>query len=303
LRIFDHLKTWATATDVARRLEIHAGKTALFLDSLTACGYVRKFCGRFRNSQMANQYLFSGSGQYQGRVFKAMSHMRLQGLDRLADLLRGDDPESFRLQDESVWSRAAEHLLDFQKSISPFIIDRLHALKDMSDRNSLLDLGGGPGYVGFAVLKEFPHMKGTLFDLPQVAEKARANAAAMNLLPRVRIIGGDYNKDGLGRGYDLVIAGRCLYYGDRLDCLMKRIAESMNKGGILFCMHEGLFNERTAPGDVVISRIGVALRGADVSFERGEMENAMAHAGLEILSIHNSDDPGGNTDLIVGRRP
>ena len=109
-----------------------------------------------------------------------------------------------------------------------------------------------------------------------------------------------YNRDELGSGYDLIIAGRSLYYADDLGRLLEKITAAMNPGAVFLCLHEGLCNERTGPAEVVLSRIGVALRGSDVSFERGELEEALCAAGLHIQALHNLDELGGNADLIVG---
>ncbi len=304
VRIFDLLHDWTAAARIADQLNTDAQRTALYLDGLVACGYLHKFMARYRNTGMAERYLVSDGEQYQGRVFLALSRMRLQHLDRLQELLQPETHDLFRLADETVWAQAAAHLTDFQKAIAPHILARLHAMAHISECRDLIDLGGGPGYIGFTVLQVFTHMRGVLFDLPAVVEQARRLAEAMQLEPpRVRFRAGDYNRDSLGGGYDLVIAGRSLYYAHDIAALMRAIAASMNPKGILLCMHEGLYNERTAPPEVVLSRIGVALRGSDVSFERGELENAITGAGLRIEALHNLDALGGNTDLIVGVRP
>lgn len=303
LDLFDHLHDWTRADAVAARLGANGRRTELLLDGLTACGYLRKFCGQYINTGTASRYLVSDSELYQGRVFLALSKLRLQGLDRLPELLREEDGRSLRLEAEGLWAKAADHLADFQKLIAPRIASLVSALPNADRFRRLLDLGGGPGCVGLTLLQAFPRLQGTLFDLPAVIAKARQQAAAMKLSQRMQFLAGDYNRDDLGSGYELVIAGRSLYYADDLGRLLDKIAAAMNPGAVLLCLHEGLSNERTRPADVVLSRIGVALRGSDVSFERGELENGLRAAGLRIQALHNLDELGGNADLIVGVRP
>lgn len=303
LQLFDHLRDWAGAGEVAARLDADQRRTALLLDGLTACGYLRKFCGQYMNAATTDRYLVSDADLYQGRVFMALSRLRLQGLDRLPELLRGEDRRTLRLEAEDLWAQAAEHLADFQKLIAPRIASLVSALPNADRFRRLLDLGGGPGGVGLGLLQAFPELEGTLFDLPAVIEQARRQAAAMQLAQRLQFLAGDYNRDDLGAGYDLVVAGRSLYYADDRGRLLAKIAAAMNSGGVLLCLHEGLCNERTRPAEVVLSRIGVALRGSDVSFERGELESGLLAAGLRIQCVYNLDELGGNADLIVGVKP
>ncbi len=303
MRLFDYLCHWTGAEEIAARMDTDHGKTELFLSGLTACGYLHKFCGRYVNTHTTALYLVSSGDLYQGHLFLSMSQMRLQGMDQLSTLLKPCEKPGFHLKAEDVWVRAWEHLLDFQKSIAPNLLSRIHALEGISGYRRLLDLGGGPGHVGISILQAFPVMTGVLFDLPGVVEKTSAHIAAMNMSKRFSPLAGDYNHDSLGRDYDLVIAGRSLYYAKNLDRLMDKIAGAMNHNATLLCMHEGLYNEKTAPAEVVLGRIGVALRGSDVSFERGEIEGAMERAGIGIRALHNLNAFGGNTDLIIGVKP
>lgn len=303
LQLFDHLRDWTQADAVAARLDTNGRRTGLLLDGLTACGYLKKFCGRYINAETASRYLVSDADLYQGRVFLAMSRLRLQGLDRLPDLLRAQDDRSVRLEAENLWAQATDHLADFQKLIGPRIANLLSALPNVATLRRMLDLGGGPGGVGLTLLQAFPRLQGILFDLPAVIAKARQQAAAMGLSQRMHFLAGDYNRDDLGSGYDLVIAGRSLYYAADPGRLLEKIAAAMNPGAVLLCLHEGLSNERTQPAQVVLSRIGVALQGSDVSFERGQLESGLHAAGLRIQALYNLDDLGGNADLLVGVKP
>jgi len=303
LELFDLLSSWTTAEEVAAVKHLDAAKAALFLDALTACGYVDKFAGRYINTLLAQQYLNSTSELYQGSVFRRMSALRLRGLDQLPELLRGGDVAALRLEAEAIWARASEHLIAFQKSIAAPLLARLDALGRMADVKRVLDLGCGPGHLGLSVKDVYPHVALTLLDLPAVMEKTRDYAAHHTADGTITFTAGNYNRDDLGGDYDLVIAARSLYYAEDLQRLMAKLFAAMRPGGVLLCVHEGLYNERTAPADVVISRIGVALRGSDVSLERGAQEQAMQRAGFRIDALHNDNSLGGNSDLVVGVRP
>lgn len=63
---------------------------------------------------------------------------------------------------------------------------------DFSGIGVLADIGGGNGSQISAVLRRRPAMRGILFDLPHVAERAAKNIAAAGLSERCEIVGGNF---------------------------------------------------------------------------------------------------------------
>jgi hypothetical protein len=63
---------------------------------------------------------------------------------------------------------------------------------DFSDIPVLADIGGGKGSVITTVLKKCPSMRGILFDLPGVVQRARANIQSAGLADRCQVIGGSF---------------------------------------------------------------------------------------------------------------
>jgi SAM-dependent methyltransferase len=61
-----------------------------------------------------------------------------------------------------------------------------------SDVRVLADLGGGNGSVLEAALRKYPALNGILFDLPGVADRARARFQCADLTGRSSVVGGDF---------------------------------------------------------------------------------------------------------------
>ena len=78
----------------------------------------------------------------------------------------------------------------------------------------LLDVGGGEGAFAQAVARRVPGLAVGLFDLPSVAARARERCAAAGLATRIEVRGGDFRRDPLPTGYDLMSLVRVLHDHD-----------------------------------------------------------------------------------------
>ncbi len=66
------------------------------------------------------------------------------------------------------------------------------AAYDFSDLGTLADIGGGNGSTLRAVLLKHPQLRGILFDLPAVVERARSQLAAAGFAERCALVPGDF---------------------------------------------------------------------------------------------------------------
>lgn len=99
----------------------------------------------------------------------------------------------------------------------------------------LLDVAGGEGRFLVAAAQAHPHLKLRLFDLPAVAERARARFAAQGLAGRSQVSGGDFLVDTLPRGADVATLIRVAHDHDdaRVMHLLRSIHAALEPGGTL----------------------------------------------------------------------
>lgn len=76
--------------------------------------------------------------------------------------------------------------------VTELILPALLKVYDFSPFRHAIDIGGGLGSLIAAVLRDQPHMRGTLYDLPYMAEAARSYLAGQGVLERCEIITGDF---------------------------------------------------------------------------------------------------------------
>lgn len=107
------------------------------------------------------------------------------------------------------------------------------AATSLSDVRRLMDVGGGEGVFLAAALRGTPGLRGVLFDLPAVAERARARLAAEGFDADVH--GGSFLDDPLPVGADAISLVRVLY--DHEDAvvrdLLARVRHALPPGGRL----------------------------------------------------------------------
>jgi len=99
----------------------------------------------------------------------------------------------------------------------------------------LLDVGGGEGAFLQAVAAAVPGLALELFDLPGVVERARQRLGSAGLAARVAVHGGDFTRDPLPAGADLITLVRVLHDHDEplVRHLLRAVHAALPIGGRL----------------------------------------------------------------------
>lgn len=82
--------------------------------------------------------------------------------------------------------------------------DAVQKAYDFTGINTVVDIGGGNGSQLIELLKAHPNMRGILFDLPHVIERAKQNFAAAGLTGRSELVAGSF--------FEFVPAGADAYF-------------------------------------------------------------------------------------------
>ena len=99
----------------------------------------------------------------------------------------------------------------------------------------LMDVGGGEGAFILAAAKRHPQLQFTLFDLPAVAERARARFSQAGLSARANAVGGSFLSDPLPAGADVISLVRIAHDHDdaSLRTLLRAAFAALAPGGTL----------------------------------------------------------------------
>ncbi len=97
----------------------------------------------------------------------------------------------------------------------PLVADEILDAYPLNKHRCLLDVGGGNGSFLIAAASRCPQLEMVLFDLPAVAQRASERFDALGLGARARAMGGDFLKDELPRGADVISLVRVIHdHGD-----------------------------------------------------------------------------------------
>lgn len=157
---------------------------------------------------------------------KAMVHHHGDLYADLSDpvaLLRGETGNA-RLN--SYWSYAtaedpaslsADDVADYSNLMAAsqqLIADEVLSAYSLKGHRRLLDVGGGDGTFAAAAAHAFPHLDVMTFDLPAVAQRASARFKEAGLENRASAVGGDFTREALPTGADIISLVRVLYDHD-----------------------------------------------------------------------------------------
>lgn len=161
--------------------------------------------GVYTSGPLARACLVPDAPFYMGRLLQREGAF-YNRWGHLTEAVRtGRRPEE-NVRDEAVanWVRDFElALFDLSRVYGPSIAAALELPADRPLR--VLDVGGGHGGYCMALADRYPNIRAKVFELPAAAAVARDLVENHGYADRIGVIEGDFQKESLGEGYDVVL--------------------------------------------------------------------------------------------------
>ena len=307
LGVFNHLSDPRSADDVTEAIGTHPGNTRLFLDGLAASDLVMKREGLYQNTPVTQAFLVEGSPSFLGQMFNFWTQMWDANLNALSKRVKEGPPPPSPEADmgsEEMWVQfAASNANTHRAGTAQQAVEIISGLPEFSSMRKMLDLSGGPGLIGIAIVASHPSMKGVIFDQPPIVKLAETFIKEYEMEDRMVVLGGDFNHDSIGDGYDLIWTRAMLNLNkDDIDSLMTKSYDALNPGGVFISFHDGMTHERTKPDIMVLSWLPIALMGQDMGLDQGFIADSMLRVGFKSVRSRTLDTPMGPMDLDIGRK-
>jgi cyclopropane fatty-acyl-phospholipid synthase-like methyltransferase len=230
-----------------RALAAHFGGSKvgweIFLNALCGMGLLRKRGEKYANTLVSSRYLSRGAA-----TFLLPGYDAWEAWGGLASaLVTGKRPTIQKpfFSDHRKAERLLQGLDLHAQEIAPYLIKKLA----LSRCRTMLDVGGGLGTYSIAICRFYPRLRATLVEHPDIFPLARRAVREAGMAKRVRVIGMDFSREALPRGFDAVFISNVLHaHGvDENRSLLRQLQGCLNPQGQLILRDVFMSRDRTAP--------------------------------------------------------
>ena len=292
-----------TEAAVARALDLTPTNAERLVTACVALGLLVRDGDRVRNAPDVARFLVEGEPTYAG-PWMLFSKPDWNEWGRLAGHLGRRDSVVLGKYAHGFTVEQARRYHEATYSIGMGAARRFARQVDLAGRRQILDLGGGSGCYCIVAAQRHPELRAIVFDLPPVVEVTREFIASHGLADRVTAQAGDFTRDPLPAGADVVIMASNLpqYSREIIQTVITRAFAALTPGGEMHLIGEMLDDGRSGPRDPALWGLAEALWGSTgVAHSVAECRAYFERAGARDVAVH--EFVAGVLTRVTGRRP
>ncbi len=266
--------------DVAGRLNADSRGVGMLLNALVALGLLARKNKAYINTPFGRSFLVKTSPRYMGHMIMHHHHL-VETWARLDQAVQSGKPvRKSSGPSESERKSFLMGMFNMAMSIAPHLVKEV----DLSGRERLLDLGGGPGTYAIHFCVENPELRATVYDLPTTAPYAKETIERFGVSDRVDFVAGDIVTQDIPGTYDVVWLSHLLHAMGPGTCrhIIDKTVSVLRPGGIIL-IHDFILNN-TLDGPVfpaVFSLNMLVNTEEGQSYSESQIADMMAKAGLK----------------------
>jgi SAM-dependent methyltransferase len=308
IRLFEALRSGERSPDaLASEIECDPRATMLLGNALVGLGLLLKDGGRYALSDAARRFLIEDSPEYLGGMIlfdealwatwgKLGDAIRTGRPARMPDMYQSDAHETSR------FIRAMDSLVR-ARGDAVWMAQRI----DLSGVQTMADLGGGPGTYLVEFLGRWPHLHGTLFDLPATLRVSRRilDESGAAVRERLALQELDYNRDEIPGPLDLIFMSNIIHSEDEAanSRLIAKCFHALAPRGRLIIKDHIMDSGLTVPsaGAVFSLYLLLTTNGRDYSFE--EVARWLHDAGFIDVGVEALPSPPFSSSMVLACKP
>jgi cyclopropane fatty-acyl-phospholipid synthase-like methyltransferase len=305
LGLFDALaEEPLTAAQVGSRLGLSEERTEKLITACAALELVERRGGRIANATDVDRFLVRGKPSYFGDYLVHFGKGSFSGWSRVAEHLTSSETSERRYYDLAQDPAEARSLTEAGYTGSQGTARRMARRFDFSPYHHLLDLGGGSGVYSIEACRQNPELRATVFDAPNVCAVTREFVEKAGLADRIDTVGGDFTRDPLPGGADVVLLCGNLhaYDSDTARLVIQKAYDVLPSGGGMILCDYMINAERTGPAVSAFLSVSLCFRGGTGKVhDAGEFRAYLEAAGFRVEKVE--EFVPGSLGWATARRP
>ncbi|MDR2301801.1 MAG: methyltransferase domain-containing protein [Deltaproteobacteria bacterium] len=284
-----------TVGDLAKTLGADGRGLGMLVTALTALGLLVRDDQGVGLTPEAARYLSENSGEYYGHALIHQANIMPAWLG-LAEAVKTGQRVTKASAAESGSDKTREDFLMAMYNNARYQAATVAKALDLGSRNSLLDLGGGPGTYAIEFCLQNPNLSAVIFDLPGSEPVAKKIMAKMGVADRVKFVAGDYNQDPLPKPFDAVFISQVIHQESPQGAaaLVAKAAGVLEKGGFLAIQDLYVDNDLTGPVTPALFSLNMLVNTiGGQAYTFAQVEDLMKKAGLSDIGLASAKLPPG----------
>jgi hypothetical protein len=287
---------------LAQELGVQENTLQLLLRVLSSKDIFREIeAGVFAHTELS-RYLqtdIPGSMASMAETIRADWQRKMWTPEALTYTLNTGNSASEHIFGEEVWSYLSKHPAEhamFSKaltSLSTVLNETFARVCDLTGLRSCVDVGGGKGSLLSALLRCYPELNGTLFDLPAVTQRAATHLTETCQPGRWTCLGGDFLQ-GVPAGADAYFLKQVLPDWSDKSCLqiLRNCRQAIAPGGKLFIIEYILPEPPNKPDPFIIMSMVFRQTSQQQQRTAPQLRALLERAGFAFvrLTATNSDN-------------
>jgi len=273
----------ASLDDLAAATGIPPRTLRISADAMMSLGLLQTEDGRYRNSAAAAAFLAGAPGPDLRPMLRFFDRVCYPLWTSLEDAVRNGEGRSqfsrFTEEQQQLFSAGVE-------AVTAPAAAALGTVYDFARHRRVLDIGGGTGSFLIRVLRRHPMLDAALFELPGACAVARRRLAGEPEGARVAVVEGDFFRDPLPDGYDVLIVANTahvLSVAHNLD-LLRKVRSHVAAGARLLLVDLWMDASRTEPPAApLMSGEFLVMSGEGQSYAEEDADEWLAQTGWRKL--------------------
>ena len=299
------------AMSLARETKVDGPTLYRLLRTLASAGiFTEDAAGRFANTELSELLRDNAAGSGHAFVRLAGGAVNWRSWEELLYSVRTGRPAFDRIFGQSSFDYLSVHpekaaLFDAAMVDSSRLLETaLVAHHDFARYRLLIDVGGGVGGTLCSVLHGNPGLRGVVFDLDHVAQRAQGHIEAQGLSHRCTAIGGNFF-DNVPSGGDAYFMKHVLHDWDDEHCqqVLRACRSAMSaEAKLLVCERVIQPGEAALDAKLMDLHMLVKTQGGRERTER-EYRELLSAAGFDLLEVVATGSPWSVLEAVKTAKP